>query len=51
MGPVSTYTMGTHVSFIFRGYFTHIFFAGVKASFFMVLGSKGIYYYNKTIKL
>ena len=33
--------MGTHVSFIFRGY--NPYFGGVKPSFFMVLGSKGIY--------
>ena len=34
-------TMGTHVSFIFRGY--HPYIGGSKASFFMRLGSKGIY--------
>ena len=32
-------TMGTHVSFIFRGYNPYI--GGVKPSFFMVLGSHG----------
>ena len=33
--------MGTHVSFIFRGYNPYI--GGLKPSFFMVLGSKGMY--------
>ena len=33
--------MGTHVSFIFRGYNPYI--GGLKPSFFMVLGSKGVY--------
>ena len=32
-------TMGTHGSFIFRGYNPYI--GGLKPSFFMVLGSKG----------
>ena len=34
------YTMGTHVSFIFRGYNPYI--GGSRPSFFMVMGSKGI---------
>ena len=34
-------TMGTHISFIFRGYDPYI--EGLKPSFFMVLGSKGRY--------
>ena len=33
-------SMGTHVSFIFSGYSPYI--GGVKPSFFMVLGSKGL---------
>ena len=32
-------TMGTHVSFMFRGY--NPYFGGIKPSFFLVLGSKG----------
>ena len=35
-------TMGTHVSFIFRGYNPYI--GGRKPSFFMALGSKGTYW-------
>ena len=37
-------SMGTHVSFIFRGYDQYI--EGLKPSFLMVLGSKGREYTN-----
>ena len=33
--------MGTHVSFMFRGY-NYPYIGGSKPSFFMVLGSKGV---------
>ena len=38
--------MGTHVSFIFRGYNPYI--GGSKPSFFMVFGSKGVGYCMST---
>ena len=41
--------LGTHVSFIFRGYNPE--FWGVKPSFFMVLGSKASYLMEKVQSL
>ena len=37
---IAVCAMGTHVSFIFRGY--NPYMGGVKPWFFMVLGSKGV---------